>query len=57
MREDVEPLHAGHAAQQSEQNAFPNKHAIDEPNEPMHKPIVNDFNLETSNSNQYKNIY
>ena len=52
MREDVEPLHAGHAAQQSEQNAFPNKHAIDEPNEPIHKPILCNLNLETNNSNQ-----
>jgi len=42
MRVDVEPLHDGHAAQQSEQNAFPKQHAIDEPNEPIQRPILND---------------
>ena len=39
MRVDVEPLHDGHAAQQSEQNALPKQHAIDEPIDPMQRPI------------------
>jgi hypothetical protein len=39
IRVDVEPLHDGHAAQQSEQNALPKQHAIDEPNEPIQRPI------------------
>jgi hypothetical protein len=39
IRDDVEPLHAGHAAQQSEQNALPKQQAIDEPKEPIHRPM------------------
>ena len=42
IRVDVEPLHDGHAAQQSEQNALPKQHATDEPKEPIHRPIVKD---------------
>ena len=40
MRVDVEPLHDGHAAQQSEQNALPKQQAIDEPKEPIQSPIL-----------------
>jgi hypothetical protein len=42
---DVEPLHAGHAVQQSEQNALPKQHAIDEPKEPRQRPIFYIINL------------
>ena len=41
IRVEVEPLHEGHAAQQSEQNALPKQHATDEPNEPRQRPIFN----------------
>ena len=39
MRLDVEPLHAGHAAQHSEQKALPKQQATVEPKEPMQRPI------------------
>ncbi|CAF5039548.1 unnamed protein product, partial [Rotaria socialis] len=39
IRVDVEPLHDGHAEQQSEQNALPKQHTADEPNEPRQSPI------------------
>jgi len=39
IRVDVEPLHDGHAAQQSEQNALPKQHAIDEPRDPTQRTI------------------
>lgn len=39
IRVDVEPLHDGHAAQQSEQNALPKQQATVEPNEPRQSPI------------------
>lgn len=39
IRVDVEPLHDGHAAQQSEQNALPKQQATVEPNEPRQRPI------------------
>jgi hypothetical protein len=39
IRVDVEPLHDGHAAQQSEQNALLKQHAIDEPRDPIQRTI------------------
>ena len=42
---EVEPLHVGHDEQQSEQNALPKQHAIDEPSEPRQRPIVERVDL------------
>ena len=42
---EVEPLHAGHAEQQSEQKALPKQHAIDEPKEPMQRPMFEGTDL------------
>jgi hypothetical protein len=56
-RVDVEPLHDGHDAQQSEQNAFPKQHAIVEPRDPIYFRSKMILSIQKEESIFHKSIF